>query len=160
MLSAIAKLGIGRGLLPRTRAIVQRMLAAASPSALMALAGKLGFSGAKNLATKALGLATSNKAIAAYMIYDIFGPESDEWNELVASDPEIADFMRHFTFVEDKVEGANNAMNFTDEFKYISDAAGLVGGFDNFLSLRNAFKLSNETIMLYAQFRELKEVIR
>jgi glutaredoxin-related protein len=120
-------------------------------------------SASKISAESLASLARKNKVTAALIAYELYGAGSEIVDSMSQSDPELARIIENLTLKEDRIDettSASDIVKFAEEFETIQSAADTVGGMDALVNLRAALQMSNETIALFLQVKELGKVLR
>lgn len=125
--SAVARAGA-----PILARIGARIGTAANPSAIMA-------------AVK------SNPVMASLVAVELWGAGSDIVSEMASASPEMGEALSAIGYKPDSGDSAADGAiaKFDDEFAILESACDILGGFDNFLTVRNALKMDDSVVTLY-----------
>lgn len=124
---------IGRAAGPTLSRIAARIGTAATPAAIMA-------------AVKA------NPATATLVAVELWGAGSDILKEVSAASHDVAEALSAIGYRPDSGDASvdEGLGKFDDEFQLLERAADILGGFDSFITLRNALKCDDEVVTLYS----------
>lgn len=124
---------VGRAAGPTLSRIAARIGTAASPAAIMA-------------AVKA------NPVTASLVAVELWGTGSDIVKEMSAASPDVAEALSAIGYRPDPGDAAvdEGLGQFDDEFQLLERAADILGGFDSFITLRNALKCDDQVVTLYS----------
>lgn len=117
---------------PTLSRIGARIGAAANPSAIMA-------------AIK------GNPVTAGLVATELWGAASDIVAEIAATSPEVSEALSAVGYKPDAGDGAvrDNLSRYEDEFTILEQASDILGGFSNFITVRNALKCDDAVVALY-----------
>lgn len=132
MIPVIAS-AVARASGPTLARISARIGTAANPAAIMAVV--------KN-----------NPVTASLVAVELWGTGSDILKEMSAASPAVAEAVSAIGYRPDPGdESVDNSLGkYDDEFQLLEQAADILGGFDNFITLRNALKCDDQVATLYA----------
>lgn len=132
MIPVIAN-AVGRAAGPTLSRIAARIGTAASPSAIMATV-------------------KANPVTAGLVAVELWGAGSDIVKEMSAASPEVAEAVSAIGYRPDSGDASvdEGLGKFDDEFQLLEQAADILGGFDNFITLRNALKCDDQVVTLYS----------
>lgn len=124
---------VGRAAGPTLSRIAARIGAAANPAAIMA-------------AVK------DNPVTASLVAAELWGAGSDIVKEMAAASPVVAEAVSAIGYRPDSGDASvdDGLSKFDDEFQVLERAADILGGFDNFIALRNALKCDDQVVTLYS----------
>lgn len=125
--SAVARAGA-----PVLAKIAARIGSAANPTAIMATI-------------------KANPVMASLVAVELWGAGSDIVSEMASASPEMGEALSAIGYKPDSGDSAADGAvaKFDDEFEILERASDLLGGFDNFLTLRNALKMDDAVVTLY-----------
>lgn len=124
---------VGRAAGPTLSRIAARIGTAASPAAIMAAV-------------------RANPLLVGMVAVELWGAGSDIVKEISAASPEMAEAISAIGYRPDSGDASvdGGLGKFDDEFQLLEQAADILGGFDSFITLRNALKCDDQVVTLYS----------
>lgn len=133
MLQLIALIGqaVARAGAPTLARIAARTGSAANPAAIMASI-------------------KGNPAMAVLVAVELWGAGSDIVGEIAKESHDAAQALAAIGYKPDAGdETSDNISRYEDEFAVLERASDILGGFDNFIAVRNALKCDDVVVTLY-----------
>lgn len=144
------------GALTRALGVLRRFLTS-NPGKLAAASRALGL-GAGATAEKILAAAKDNPVATALVLLQAGEMGAEALEAVLEEHPEVRGIVDAASPVDnaEDYEGLGDMLKFRDEFATLRSAIAIMGGLERFLSVRRALSMSDQTVNMFLQFREMR----
>lgn len=134
-----------------------RNIFGSNPGALAAAGRAIGLGGSATVG-KILSAAKDNPMTTALVLLQAGEAGVEALDALVSEYPELRSIVDNASPPDDAAdfEGIGNIAQFRDEFNTLSTAIASLGGSDRFFAIRRAMQMSDATVSLYFQVKDLR----